>query len=71
MKAGRLKEAISHFEEALRLRPEYGNAHYGLGVALAKEDRLPEAISQYEAALRIQYDPELQQLVLRLRAAGQ
>lgn len=45
--------AIPQFEAALRIRPDYAEAHANLGIALAQvPGRLPEAIAQYEAALR-------------------
>ncbi len=51
---GRLPEAITHLEAALRIRPDSGTAHTDLGNALSQiPDRLPEAISEYQAALRI------------------
>jgi tetratricopeptide (TPR) repeat protein len=51
---GRLPEAITHLEAALRLRPDSGTAHTDLGNALSQiPGRLPDAISEYRAALRI------------------
>ena len=51
---GRLPEAITHLEAALRIRPDSGTAHTDLGNALSKvPDRWPQAISEYRAALRI------------------
>lgn len=50
---GRLNEAIAQYQEALRLNPNYVEAHYNLGRALAMLDRTPEAIAQYEEALRL------------------
>jgi tetratricopeptide (TPR) repeat protein len=45
--------AIAEFEAALRIRPDYGEAHYNLGKALAQTPaRLPEAIAEYQEALR-------------------
>ncbi len=56
---GRLPEAISDYETALRLKPDYKDAHRDLGLALAKAGRLPEAIAHYQAAIRIDpYYPE-------------
>ena len=66
---GRLPDAIAEYEAALRIQPGDSRAHINLGDALARAPgRLPEAIAQYEAALRIKPDPELQQMVDRLRA---
>ena len=33
--AGRLPEAIAHYEQALRIKPDYAEAHNNLGIALA------------------------------------
>ena len=52
--AGRLPEAIAHYEQALRTRPDYPEARNSLGVALRDSARLPEAIGQFEEALRLQ-----------------
>jgi tetratricopeptide (TPR) repeat protein len=65
----RTNEAIGHFEAALRIDPNYADAHVNLGVALSQlPGRLPEAIAQLEAAERIQPDPEIQQMVQKLKA---
>ena len=52
---GRTDEAIQHYREAVRLKPDYAMAHYNLALALSP-DRVPEAIQEYRAALRI--DPD-------------
>ena len=45
--------ALPEFEAALRIRPDYRNAHVSLANALEKlPDRLPDAIANYQAALR-------------------
>ncbi len=50
---GRLPDAISQFEAALKINPGYAEANDNLGSALARlPGRLPDAISFYEAALR-------------------
>jgi Tfp pilus assembly protein PilF len=49
---GRSAEAASHFEAALRLRPDSARAHNGLGVCLLQSGHEAEAIAQFEAALR-------------------
>ncbi len=65
----RLPEAIAEYRAALRIEPDHAKAHSNLGDALARvPGRLPEAIAEYEAALRITPNPEIQQMVDRLRA---
>jgi tetratricopeptide (TPR) repeat protein len=65
----RLPEAIAEYQAALRSEPDFVEAHVNLGNTLARmPGRLPEAIAEYEAALRIRPDPQLQQMVDRLRA---
>ena len=65
----RIPEAVGHFEAALRIDPNYADAHYNLGAALAGiPGRMPEAIFQFETVLRLRPDPEVRELVERLRA---
>ena len=54
--AGKPTEGIAHFEQAVRLKPDYAEAHYNLGIALGLAGRIPEAIAHYEQALRIKPD---------------
>ena len=49
-------EAIRHYEDALRIRPDYVDALNNLGLALARAGRFKEAIARYEEALRVQTD---------------
>lgn len=51
-----LPAAIDQFEAALRIRPDFAEAHANLGIALAQTGRTPEAIVEYQAALRDQPD---------------
>ena len=46
-------EAVSHFREALRIHPDYPDAHVSLGLALMEKNKLDEAISHFHAALEI------------------
>jgi tetratricopeptide (TPR) repeat protein len=54
--AGRMQEAIRHYKQALRLNPDFADAHVNLGDALRKTGRIEEAIGQYEEAMRIKPD---------------
>jgi tetratricopeptide (TPR) repeat protein len=51
---GRIDEAMAHFTEALRIKPDYGFAHSNLGNALKNRGRVDEAIAQYSEALRLE-----------------
>jgi Flp pilus assembly protein TadD len=53
---GRLDEAITHFREALRLKPEAALWHNNLGVLLVRTGRLDEAVSHFNEALRLALD---------------
>ncbi len=52
-KAGRRPDALVHFQEALRLRPEYSDAQTNVGEALLVAGRLNDALPHITAALRI------------------
>ena len=53
---GRAPEAIQIFEEVLRLKPDYAEAHNHLGRALERSGHAPEAIPHYEQAVRLKPD---------------
>jgi tetratricopeptide (TPR) repeat protein len=54
MSLRRSQEAIAQYEVALRIDPNYAEAHNNLGGVLAMiPGRLPDAIPEYEAAVRI------------------
>jgi len=52
----RLLEAKAQFEEALRIKPDYSEAHNNLGTALWRLGQIPDAIEQYKEALY--YSPD-------------
>ena len=56
VRAGRVPEAISHYEQALRINPNVAAVHNNLGVALELLGRSQEAMGHYELALRIKPD---------------
>jgi tetratricopeptide (TPR) repeat protein len=53
---GSYDEAIRHLNEALRIFPEYEDAHLNLGVAKEKQGLWKEAITHYSDAIRINPD---------------
>jgi tetratricopeptide (TPR) repeat protein len=55
---GRIPEAIDQYEEALRLRPAFAEAHNALGLALVRDGRVPEALEHFAEASRIKPDFE-------------
>ncbi len=50
---GRLPEAITHLQRAVRLKPDHALAQGNLGVALVSEGKLAEAIGPLETAVRL------------------
>jgi len=53
---GRLSEAIQIYEDVLRIRPDFAEAHNNLGVALARRGKIQAAIGEYNQALQINPD---------------
>jgi hypothetical protein len=51
---GQIEEAISQFQECVRLKPTYARAHYNLGVAFFQRGRTDEAIQQFQEALHLE-----------------
>jgi tetratricopeptide (TPR) repeat protein len=49
-------EAIAAYQEAIRIKKDYAEAHSNLGVALAAKGRLDAAINECREALRIKKD---------------
>ncbi|MGO9245406.1 MAG: tetratricopeptide repeat protein, partial [Verrucomicrobiia bacterium] len=48
--------AIAHFEQALRIQPDFAEAQYNLGLALEELGRTAEAIEHYQQALKLRPD---------------
>lgn len=53
---GRLSEAVAHFTEALRLKPENPEIHDEMGLALAAQDNISGAIDCFREAVRLKPD---------------
>src|SRR5262249_24985204 len=51
---GRSDEAMVHYEEAIKLQPNYADAYYNRGNVLFAKGRVDEAIADWETALQIQ-----------------
>ena len=47
---GWLNEAADHYENAMRLRPTYGDPYLNLGNVLLLQGRMPDAITQWQKA---------------------
>ena len=56
-KVARPDEALVHLDEAIRLRPDYANAHYSRGVILNENGDREAAMSAFHRARRL--DPQL------------
>ena len=64
---GRLPEAIAEYQAAVRGDPGLADAHYNLGNALLQMGKFPEARAEFEEVQRIKPDPQVQQILDRLR----
>ena len=53
---GNTDEAISQYQEAIRLNPDYADAHDALGLALVEAGKINEAINQFREAIRLKPD---------------
>ena len=51
---GKISEAMAHYNEEIRIKPDYAQAHNNLGVALYSQGQLKEAIAQYNEALMLE-----------------
>lgn len=52
-KRNKLAQAIFHYNETLRIKPDCERAHNNLGMALVSQGRMEEAIVHYREALRL------------------
>jgi tetratricopeptide (TPR) repeat protein len=56
VRQGHWSSAIDHYREALRLKPDYAEAHNNIASAFARQERWDDAISHYRKALEIRPD---------------
>jgi Flp pilus assembly protein TadD len=56
LRQGKVSEAFGHYQQALRLNPDFAEAHNNLGSVLARTGKIEEAISHFEQVLRIRPD---------------
>ena len=66
-RAKRYDEAITAFQQAIRLKPDYADAHFGLAHAYTDAGRWEEAVEAYEQVLR--FDPKDEEAAYRLGVA--
>jgi Tfp pilus assembly protein PilF len=53
-RAGMAMEAYEHYQQALRIKPDYAPAHYDLGLILWQAGKTREAVEHWEQALRLE-----------------
>ncbi|MGM0428447.1 MAG: tetratricopeptide repeat protein [Thermodesulfobacteriota bacterium] len=51
---GDVREALGHYREALRIKPDFGDVHNNLGNALMRQGKLDEAIAHLQKAVRFE-----------------
>jgi len=56
LQEGKISEAIAHYDQALRIKPDSAETHGNLAYVFLQEGRISDAIAQYDQALRIQPD---------------
>jgi Flp pilus assembly protein TadD len=56
LKQGKVDEAIRHFEEVLKFRPDFVDSHKELGHTLMQQNKLEQAVRVYRKVLQIQPD---------------
>ncbi|MGD9122378.1 MAG: tetratricopeptide repeat protein, partial [Desulfobacterales bacterium] len=56
LRNGKVENAVFHFREALRLKPDYAQAYNSLGAALVLTGKTDEAVFNFKKALQIKPD---------------
>lgn len=69
--AGKADDAKKSFEEAIKLDPNYPNAHYQLGMCYLNLGKMPEAVAEFESYLHLapdgQYAAQAKAMVAQLK----
>ena len=65
---GKIPEAVSHYKDAIRLRPDFGKAHLDLGAVLARQGDRAGAAAEFRAA-QADADPQIRQIAAAALAA--
>jgi Flp pilus assembly protein TadD len=67
-----LAEAVEQFTEAIRLAPDFADAHFNLGIALGFEGKREESIARLQEAVRLREDssPFHYRLAMGLQETG-
>jgi predicted CXXCH cytochrome family protein len=65
---GKTPEAISHYKEAILLRPDFGKAHLDLGAALARKGDRAGAAAEFRVA-QSDPDPQIREMAITGLAA--
>ena len=55
-KSGKFEEAVKAFKQAIKLKPDYAEAHYNLGDAYAQLQQYKKAIEEYKQAIKLKPD---------------
>jgi tetratricopeptide (TPR) repeat protein len=63
----KIDQSIDYFVKAIRMKPDFAEAHYNLGVALAKQGKWDQAIAGFSMALQLK--PDLPEAALALEKA--
>ena len=61
-------KASELYEQALQAKPDFAEAHYRLGIALAKKGKLTEAAGHFQKALALATSQENSELAQSVRA---
>lgn len=68
---GKIAEAKTKFEEAIKANPNLADAHYQLGMALLNEGKLPEAVGAFETYVKLapegQYATQAKGMIAQLK----